>query len=123
MNRKTIKRILITLGITAGVAVNLSNLAACSFARGDMTNAERLFRDGLTIREAILGFDHPETARQLNNIAVVVAEQHRTDEAVDLNRQALAILEYTLPASHPLTDICRANAPDKASVHSVTQRR
>jgi tetratricopeptide (TPR) repeat protein len=103
------------------VAVNLSNLAACSVARGDLTNAERLLRHGLTIRQAILGFDHPETARQLNNIAVVVAQLHRTDEAVDLHRQAHGILEHTLPVSHPLTAVCRANAADETSGRCVAQ--
>jgi Tetratricopeptide repeat len=67
------------------VAVNLSNIAACRLACGDPTNAERLFRQALGIKQAILGPDHPEIARQLNNLAVAVAQQHRENEATELN--------------------------------------
>jgi tetratricopeptide (TPR) repeat protein len=56
------------------VAVNLANLAACRYARGDARAAAELIREGLAIRKLILGADHPEIARQLENHAVVAAD-------------------------------------------------
>ena len=71
--------------------------------RNDGGGAEALFREGLLIKQAIFGGHHPEIARQLNNLAVAVAAQHRLDEARELHRQALSIAQHTLPADHPLT--------------------
>ena len=87
------------------VAVNTSNLAACSMARGDPTTAEPLYCDALRIRSAILGPHHPEIARQLNNLATAIAEQGRPNEASLLRHRARAIEQDPRSASHPHAEV------------------
>jgi Tfp pilus assembly protein PilF len=49
------------------VAVNLHNLAAIAHRRGDLAQAETLYRRALAIKEDVLGHDHPELVTTLNN--------------------------------------------------------
>jgi len=86
------------------VAANPSNLAVCQLRRSDL-------RAALTFRRTVLGDDHPEAARQFNNLAVALDGQGRTTAADELQRQALDIARTHLPRRHPLVDPCRDNPP------------
>jgi Tetratricopeptide repeat len=56
----------------------------------------------------VLGPRHPDVARSLSALAAVYADRNQNEEAQTLLRRSLAILEDTLPASHPETMECRA---------------
>ncbi|KAB8140745.1 tetratricopeptide repeat protein [Chloroflexia bacterium SDU3-3] len=69
----------------------------------DYSVAQSFIESGLTIREAALGPDHPDTAQSLNNLAAPLQSQGRFDAAYPLHLRALAIREATLGPDHPLT--------------------
>ena len=53
------------------VAIDLHNLGAHYFTRGEYTQAEPLFKRALVIREKALGPDHSDVAQSLNNLAAL----------------------------------------------------
>jgi tetratricopeptide (TPR) repeat protein len=63
--------------------------------------AEPLFRRALAIDEARYGPDHPDVARDLNNLAGLLEATNRTGEAEPLYRRALAITEASYGPDHP----------------------
>jgi tetratricopeptide (TPR) repeat protein len=72
--------------------------------RGDYRQARSLFERALSIREARLGADHPDTAQSLSNLGGVLSEQQRDlDRARSLLERALAIREARLGPDHPDT--------------------
>jgi tetratricopeptide (TPR) repeat protein len=58
-------------------------------------------RRALAIDETSLGLDHPEVARELNNLAGLLRITNRQAEAEPLVRRALAIDEKSLGLGHP----------------------
>jgi len=48
----------------------------------------------LTIREARLGPDHPDVARSLDNLGIVLRRLGDLDAAADAHRRALTIREH-----------------------------
>jgi len=91
------------------VAVNLNNLAALYYARGNIKEAEWRYRRALAIKEKLLGVNHPDVAMTLNNLAVLCKAQQRYPEAALLYRRALTIFERDLGHAHPKVTTCRAN--------------
>jgi tetratricopeptide (TPR) repeat protein len=79
------------------------------FRRGQVDEAEALYRRGLAQLERLLGIDHPDLAPPLNNLAVLLAKRGRTAEAAALHRRALAILEPCVASDHPTLLACRDN--------------
>jgi hypothetical protein len=61
----------------------------------------------LLIKEAHLGSDHPDVALTVHNLAVLRAEQGRSDEARVLLARALRTFENRLDDEHPRTRTCR----------------
>lgn len=59
------------------------------FNSGQYAEAERLFRQNLTILENTAGAEHPETLIALGNVAVVVARQGRVNEGLPMLERAL----------------------------------
>ena len=62
-----------------------------------------MHRKCLTIREATLGTEHPDTASSYNNIGSVLQDKGDHDGALDMLRKCLAIREATLGTEHPDT--------------------
>jgi len=62
-----------------------------------------LLHRALTIREKVLGKEHPSTATSLNNLAVLYNNKGDYDEAEPLYRRALSIYEKVLCMEHPDT--------------------
>lgn len=62
------------------VAATLNNLAVLYGKRGKYKDAEPLCKRALEIREKVLGKDHPDVAKQLNNLALLCQNQviHKT---------------------------------------------
>ena len=62
-----------------------------------------MIRRSLAIREKVLGPDHPDVARSLNNMADLYERQKRYADAEPLYRRALAIRERAVGLDHPET--------------------
>lgn len=54
-------------------ATALNNQAALCFAQGQDARAEELYQRALTMRQQLLGEEHPETVQTLNNLAELFA--------------------------------------------------
>ncbi len=63
--------------------------------------AEPNLRKSLEIRRAALPAGHPDIAKSLNNLALLLLAQNKLAEAEPLFREALAIDRAALPAGHP----------------------
>ncbi|CAK5116208.1 unnamed protein product [Meloidogyne enterolobii] len=57
------------------VSATLNNLAVLHGKRGKYKDAEPLCKRALEIREKVLGADHPDVAKQLNNLALIYQNQ------------------------------------------------
>jgi hypothetical protein len=66
-------------------------------------------RRALHIDEASFGKEHPEVARDLNNLALLLQATNRLEEAELLMRRSVDILERSLGPDHPHTQRGRGN--------------
>jgi tetratricopeptide (TPR) repeat protein len=57
----------------------------------------------LTIRQTILGNNHPDTAKSYNNLALVLDEKGDYDGALEEYEKSLAIIESVFGTNHPIT--------------------
>jgi hypothetical protein len=78
----------------------VSTTSPWSYTPGRPPRRRTLHQRALTIREARLGSDHPDTARSLSNLANVLHDQGNPDTARTLHQRALA---STRPALDPTT--------------------
>jgi tetratricopeptide (TPR) repeat protein len=67
----------------------------------EYAGSEPLLRCALAIAETSLGPDHPNVARSLDNLAMLLAATNRHSEAETLHRRALAINEMSFGRDHP----------------------
>src|SRR6266566_410547 len=73
--------------------------------------AEPLLQRALTIREKLLGPDHPDLATSLNNLAMLYRMQGKYAQAETLFQRALEIRQRTLGVNHPdVAQSCNALA-------------
>jgi Flp pilus assembly protein TadD len=63
------------------------------------------FGQALLIRKRVVGPDHPDTARNLSNLAAVYQEKGNVEEAQKLLRESLKIWEMALGPDHPETAV------------------
>jgi tetratricopeptide (TPR) repeat protein/predicted Ser/Thr protein kinase len=82
-------------------AAVLGALAGVSTMRGEYDDALQRFQRALTIKQAILGADHPSVANTINSIGVVLFNQSGGDEALEYFRRSLSIEQATLGPEHP----------------------
>ena len=68
---------------------------------GRYDEAEPLYRRALAIGEKALGPNHPDVAKSLNNLALLLQAQGNYRDAEPLYRRALAIDEKALDPNHP----------------------
>jgi len=89
---------------------------------GEYAQAKPLYERALTIREEVLGPEHPDTAQSLDNLAVLLDAQGDYAQAKPLYERALAIYEEVLGPEHPNTEVIRQNLqPSKTDRrHSVS---
>lgn len=62
--------------------------------------AEPLYRQALSMREQLMGEEHPDTARSLNNLAILTYKQGKIAEAESLFLRTLHMQEQQLEANH-----------------------
>ncbi len=75
------------------MSLSLNNLAGLYYSQSDFDKAEPLFKRSLSIREKVLGPDHPDVAKILKNIAALYRATGRVSEADELEQRADKILE------------------------------
>jgi tetratricopeptide (TPR) repeat protein len=90
------------------VAVCLHGLATASYARGDLSSAERRWAEALAIKEDVLGHEHPELALTLNNLGVVHHDRGRLAEARAAWQRSLSVLTGVGP-DHPARRAAESN--------------
>ena len=78
----------------------LNEAAHYCFERAQYAEAEPLFKLTLSIRERVLGSDHPDVAMSLSNLAALYDHQGRYPEAEPLFNRALSIHEKVLGPDH-----------------------
>lgn len=69
--------------------------------RGKYKEAEPLCKRALEIREKVLGKDHPDVAKQLNNLALLCQNQGKYEEVEMYYQRALEIYETKLGPDDP----------------------
>ena len=82
------------------VAAGLQMVGGIQKERGNLAEAERLMRQAVGIRRESLGGEHPLTAWSEVQLAEVLMERGRKDEAVILASAGLRVLERRFPAGH-----------------------
>jgi tetratricopeptide (TPR) repeat protein len=94
--------------------------------RRDLVGGERLARESLALHRRFRGGDHPQTARALNVLGIILAEENRYDEAAPCLRESIAVFEKhfgyinegTLPSIAGLMMALRAGG-DTAGLESL----
>ena len=86
----------------AGLGITLLELAKYS-------ESEEMLKQALVIDEKSFGPDHPNVARDLNNLAALLHATNRLADAEPLIRRALAIDEKSFGPDHPHTRTVRMN--------------
>jgi tetratricopeptide (TPR) repeat protein len=94
-------------------------LSLMLLAKADNAEAEPLMRRTLAIDEKTYGPDHPNVARDLNNLAQLLKATNHLAEAEPLIRRALAIDEKRYDPNHPAVGI---RAGDLAGLLETTGR-
>lgn len=88
---------------TLAMASTLYSLAILRRQQGEYTEAEKLYRRALEIRERKEGPDHPDIATTLNNLAGLEVAEGNYDAAQPLLERALTIRQTALGTEHVLT--------------------
>jgi len=78
----------------------LNELSLAYTRLGDLSEAERLLKRALEIKESSLGPEHPEIALSLHNLAGLYSDQSRFFEAKTLFERALAIRRQAYGEKH-----------------------
>jgi len=85
------------------LAFNYNNLATVRLLRGDTVEAARLYRRAVSIKEHLLGRDHPGLATTLNNLGLLYLRSEHRSEARRILRRASKMFDRSLGRSHPKT--------------------
>jgi tetratricopeptide (TPR) repeat protein len=86
-----------------GEATTLNNISAIQFQRGDFAGTEKTMEEVLGILHA--AGDRGSEAMASFNMAILLKQMTRVDEAVDYQRRAIDLAEQT---SHPSLEMMRA---------------
>jgi hypothetical protein len=68
-----------------------------------------MHRRTLGLRETVLGKEHPDTLTTMNNLANVLSDQGKYEQAEEMHRQTLGLRETVLGKEHPFTLISMNN--------------
>lgn len=79
----------------------LANLATLRLDKGELAEAETLYRRVLPLQEKSFGPEDPQTLTTQFNLAVLQANQGAYAQAAELHERVLALREKTLGPDHP----------------------
>ncbi len=88
---------------TAEAATLSNRIGNFLHSRSQFAEAEPFYSRALRIREQLLGEEHPDTLRSLNNLGVVLRVLKHYDEAESMYTRALALRKRILGPEHPET--------------------
>jgi tetratricopeptide (TPR) repeat protein len=91
------------------VAATLHNLGSVLAATGRLSEAETCYRLALDKKTRLFGEQTPEVALTVNNLGSLLLQAGRAGEALPLLALACAVLERSLPATHPQLAAAREN--------------
>lgn len=77
------------------LAARLIDLAEEALGRGEVGDAERLYREVLHFLELVLDTDHVEIAKALYKLAFILEYQDKTIESLELVNRARSIMRNT----------------------------
>jgi tetratricopeptide (TPR) repeat protein len=89
------------LGLEEDVATSYNNLAMLYYSQGRYGEAEPLYKTALSLRQRLLGEEHPSVATSYNNLALLYSSQGRYAEAEPLYKTALSLRQRLLGEEHP----------------------
>jgi tetratricopeptide (TPR) repeat protein len=69
------------------------NLAMVLEDQGKYEQAEEMNQQALSLRETVLGKEHPDTLASMNKLATVLSDQGKYEQAEEIHRQALRLRE------------------------------
>ena len=78
-------------------------VGGCFHNLGKYAEAEQIARQALQLMEKVLGKEHPDTLRSMNNLALILNNQGKYEEAEQIHQQALQFRERVLGKEHPNT--------------------
>ena len=78
------------------------NLAELLKTKGELAEAEELFRKALDIQRRILGDEHRDTLLMMRYLAKLLYGRGRLDEAGTLLKEGLDLAEKNLPPENPI---------------------
>jgi tetratricopeptide (TPR) repeat protein len=78
-------------------------------ALGRYEVASKMEETALTVRQQILGNEHPDTLMSMNNLALALSYRGKYEEAEEIYRQTLRLRETVLGKEHPDTLISMNN--------------
>ena len=79
----------------------LNDVGCFYFASGDTEAGLRALKEGLNLKQKLLGVDHPDVGLTNGNLAYVLKGMDRNDEALLYVERAIAIEREKLGAQHP----------------------
>jgi serine/threonine protein kinase/tetratricopeptide (TPR) repeat protein len=86
-----------------------TNMCKLANEQGHLDEAERLTREDLTATVQVYGEDSAAPIGLHQLLAGILAQQHRWDEALASDEQALNLAQRHMPADHPMLARCRWN--------------
>lgn len=96
-------------GIVEKRLADLNRRLDAALGSRDYENAVVAARDILRLMEREAGPRHPDTARAMNNLALMYKKTGRMEAARQLYQQAIVIQESVLGKDHPETQTTRSN--------------
>jgi tetratricopeptide (TPR) repeat protein len=81
----------------------LDRLGVCFYLQGKYAEAEAMHQHTLQLQETVLGKDHPDTLRSMNNLANSLCQQGKYAEAEAMHWHTLQLQETVLGKDHPDT--------------------
>ena len=79
----------------------LNDMGVLLYRHGELAEAEKFYRESLTMKRKLLGDKHPEIAAGLENVAMSLQDKGDLAGAEDLYEQSLAMRRELLGENHP----------------------
>ena len=107
MLRKILLALFLTVSVAFSATLDDANSYGASaskyYQEGNYPKALEFYTKALSIREKVLGKDHPDTANSYNNIGLVYSNMGDYPKALEFYTKALNIREKVLGKDHPDT--------------------
>jgi tetratricopeptide (TPR) repeat protein len=83
----------------------MNNLAFTLHDKGELDQAEAMYREVIEMQRSLVGDTHPDVALALNNLSTVQRDQGRLDAAIQSSQESLDIYRRIHDSDHP--DVAR----------------